>query len=270
MWMHRVTWWVAVVLMLGLTGTGAALVAFSGPPAPPPEEPKKAEPAPKADEKADQLKRLAVARLDTAKAAFECYWLRFKVGFRPEAEVHLWSRRWLQAQLDLSDKKADRDAALAAYQERLKKTDEIARTRLLFGNSSYFHSELPDLERELRDRLKDERPSDVQREKFEIIWKAYVGSKISEEQVCLASIRWLIYQNQLSKINRNVDLKAELQAHLDRVKKVEEAAKARFDAGRTATQDYKTAVFFRLQAEEWLAQGKTFEEKDFEPEVPPK
>ena len=164
---------------------------------------------------------------------------------------------------DLSDKKADRDAALASYQERLKKTDEIARARLVLGNSPVFGLEL-------QEREGDPLEFKTEREKFESTWKAYENAQTSEEQVCLASIRWLIYQNQLSKINRNVDLKAELQAHLDRVKKVEEAAKARFDAGRTATQDYKTAVFFRLQAEEWLAQGKTFEEKDFEPEVPPK
>ena len=56
-----------------------------------------------------------------------------------------------------------------------------------------------------------------------------------------------------------------VQAHLDRVKKVEEVSKARFDAGRKASQDYKTVTFFRLQAEEWLAQGKTFEAKDLDP-----
>src|SRR5262249_16811375 len=56
----------------------------------------------------------------------------------PEEAVHLWSRRWFQAQLDLSDQQADRDAALASYQERLKKTDEIARARLVLGNSPVF------------------------------------------------------------------------------------------------------------------------------------
>jgi hypothetical protein len=43
---------------------------------------------------------------------------------------------------------------------------------------------------------------------------------------------------------------------------VEAIAKVRLDAGWIALPEYKTATFFRLQAEEWLAQGKTFEEKD--------
>jgi hypothetical protein len=89
----------------------------------------------KADEKADPRKRLAAARLDTAKTAYGAYWARYEAGHGPEEAVHLWSRRWLQAQLDLSDKKADRDAALAAYQERLKKADAIARARLVLGNA---------------------------------------------------------------------------------------------------------------------------------------
>ena len=265
MWMTRLKVWLAAFLVLGLALTGAGVAAFGVQPVEDPTLPNGPDPPPGAVGQAEQLKRLAAARLATAKAAFEGYWARFEGGAGPEEAVHLWSRRWLQAQLDLSDKKADRDAALAAYQERLKKTDEIARSRLLFGNSSYLAPEPPDLERELRDRLKDERPSDVQHEKFEIIWQAYRGGKVNEEQVCLASLRWLIYQHQLSKLSRNVDCKAELQAHLDRVKKVEEAAKARFDAGRTATPDYKTVVFFRIQSEEWLAQGKTFEEKDLDP-----
>jgi hypothetical protein len=36
---------------------------------------------------------------------------------------------------------------------------------------------------------------------------------------------------------------------------------ARHEAGKTTDMEYRTALFFRLQAEEWLAQGKSFEEK---------
>jgi hypothetical protein len=216
-------------------------------------------PTPKADEKADQLKRLAAARLDAAKTAYEGYWACYEGGRGPEEAVHLWSRRWLQAQLDLSDKKADRDAALASYQERLKKTDEIARARLVLGNSPVFGLLLEDPE-----PLAPETPK-AESEKFETIWKAYKGSKTSEEQVCLASIRWLMYQNLRRRFDKRIDPKAELQAHLDRVKKVERIAELRLEAGKTTNMEYKTALFFRLQAEEWLAQGKTFEEKDLDP-----
>jgi RNA polymerase sigma factor (sigma-70 family) len=260
MFMYRVKRWLAVVLMLALAGGGTGLLAFGGRPAEGPVAPKQAEPTPKAGEKADQLKRLAAARLDTAKTAYEAYWLAYEAGRRPEEAVHLWSRRWLQAQLDLSDKKADRDAALASYQERLRKTDEIARARLVLGNSPVFDVEMKDTE----PAPPPERPK-TEREKYETIWKAYQESKTSEERVCLASIQWLMYQHIFRKFDRKVDPKAELQAHLDRIKEVEAIAEARFDAGRTARMDYKTATYFRLQAEEWLAQGKTFEAKDLDP-----
>jgi hypothetical protein len=159
---------------------------------------------------------------------------------------------------DLSDKKADRDAALASYQERLKKTDEIARARLVLGNSPVFGLTIED------PPLAPETPK-AESEKFETIWKAYQGSKTSEEQVCLASIRWLMFQNLLRRLDERIDPKAELQAHLDRVKKVQRIAELRLEAGKTTNMEYKTAMFFRLQAEEWLAQGKTFEEKDLDP-----
>jgi RNA polymerase sigma factor (sigma-70 family) len=264
MFIHRVKWCAAVVLMLAVAGAGAGLLAFGGRPAEEPVAPQTLGPTPKADEKkANQLKRLAAGRLDAAKAAYLGYWARYEIGRGSEETVHLWSRRLLQAQLDLSDKKADRDAALASYQERLKKTDEIARARLLLGNSPVFGA----TDQDLKPLPPDTPPSKVQSQRFETIWKAYQGSRTSEEQVCLASIRWLMYQNLLREFDKKIDPKAELQAHLDRVKNVEKIAKLRFEAGMIAEQEYKTATFFRLQAEEWLAQGKTFEEKDFAPNV---
>jgi hypothetical protein len=260
MFMYRVKWCVAVVLMLAVAGAGAGLLAFGGRPAEGPVAPKKVEPTPKAEEKVDQLKRLAAARLDAAKAAYDGYWRRYEVGRGSEEAVHLWSRRWLQAQLDLSDNKADRDAALATYQERLKKTDEIARARLVLGNSPVFGLEL-------QEREGDPLEFKTEREKFESTWKAYENAQTSEEQVCLASVVWLMYQHLARTSVKGIDPKAELQAHLDRIEKVEVIAKERFEAGKTAFMDYKTATFFRLQAEEWLAQGKNFEEKDLAPDV---
>jgi RNA polymerase sigma factor (sigma-70 family) len=259
---YRVKWWLAAALMLGLASGGAGLLAFGGRPA---EERAAQKQGPiKADEQADARKRLAAARLDTAKTAYGAYWALYEAGRSPEEVVHLWSRRWLQSQLDLSDKKADRDAALAAYQERLQKADAIARARLVLGNSPVFGRD-----HEGPEPAAPEKPK-TQREKFETLWKAYQEGRASEEQVCLASIRWLIDQNLLRRIDERIDPKAELQAHLGRIKKVEEIAKVRFDAGRTALPDYKTATFFRLQAEEWLAEGKTFEEKDLGPGAPSK
>jgi RNA polymerase sigma factor (sigma-70 family) len=253
MFMYRVMRWLAVVLVLGLAGAGAGVLAFGGRPEEP-VAPEQAGLAAKADEKADQPQRLAAARLDAAKTAYEGCWARYVEDIGPEDAVHLWSRRWLQAQLDLSEQKADHDVALASYQERLKKTDEIARSRLVLGNSPRF-------------RHASGTPEDAKTEgeKFETSWKAYQESRASEEEVCLASIRWLMDQHQLRRIDKKIDPNAELQAHLDRVKEVEAMARVRFKAGKTALPEYKTATFFRVQAEEWLAQGKTFEAKDLTP-----
>ena len=129
---------------------------------------------------------------------------------------------------------------MAAYQDRLKKTDETARARLVLGNSP-------------------EGDFEDEQEYFETTWKAYERFETSEEQVCMASLRWLMDRHLARKIIKGIDPKAELQAHLDRIKKVEEFAKLRFDVGKSTVAEYKTATFFRLQAEEWLAQGKTFE-----------
>src|SRR5262249_39498916 len=109
-----------------------------------------------------------------------------------------------------------------------------------------------------------------EQEYFETTWKAYEKCEASEEQVCLASVRWLMDRHLARRFIKKIDPKAELRAHLDRVKKVERIAEARHEAGKTAIMESKTAMFFRLQAEEWLAQGKTFEEKDLNPGAPSK
>ena len=277
MWMSKLKVLIAVVLALGVVGAGAGVLALDSRPLEP-EAPRKAEPAPKADERANQARRPAAARLDVARTAYEGYWQRFQVGRENEQTVNLWSRRWLQAQLDLSDTKADRDAALQAHQDRLKKVDEIARARLNLGGS-------PEPVRPAEDELKN----------FETIWKHYEESvRAGPEPVCRASVRLLMAQQVLRKlVIKTVDIKdanakpvidkikedigidlrvekAEFQAHLGRVKKVEALARVREQAGSASSVDSDTATFYRLEAEEWLAQGKTFEEKDLDPGAPAK
>jgi RNA polymerase sigma factor (sigma-70 family) len=266
MWISRLKVAVAVMLALVLAGTGAGVLALSSRPAEP-EAPKKEDPAQKADEKAELLKRKATARLDLAKSTYEGYWLSFRLGRENEQTVNLWSRRWLQAQLDLSDKKVDRDAALQAHQDRLKKVDEIARARLTLGGS-------PEPVQSAENELKN----------FESVWKQFEERKVSPEQVCHASVRLLMAQQVFRKqIIKTLDVKdpnakriidkvneesgfdlrvkkSEFQAHLDRIKKVEAITKAREEAGAASGLDSDTATFYRLEAEEWLAQEKTFTE----------
>jgi RNA polymerase sigma factor (sigma-70 family) len=252
MWTTRMRAALAVVLVLGLAGAGAGVLAFGGRPAEGPAQPKETGPAPKAAEKPGPFKRLARSRLNAAKTAYEAYWLLYQAGREGEQTVNLWSRRWLQAQLDLSDNKADRDAALAAHRDRLAKVDAIARARLDLGGST-------------------RSPESVAAEKkhLDAAWKAYLDGTASEESVCRASVHWLMFQHSAHKFLK-VDRKAELQAHLDRMKEVEKITRARFDAGKSAIQAVRTAEFHRLEAEEWLARGKTFGENALWPGLPPK
>jgi len=111
------------------------------------------------------------------------------------------------------------------------------------------------------------------------------------EQVCHASVRLLMAQQgfrkwldstRTDKVQRNSDRlndqfgfnlrdeKSEYQAHLDRVKKLEEITKHRFEAGAYSRLEQQTATFYRLEAEEWLRQKKAFKQAVLHPDVPSK
>jgi RNA polymerase sigma factor (sigma-70 family) len=266
MWISRMKVAVAVILALAVVASGAGVLALGGRPAEP-EASKNASPAAKTDKKAELHRKRAAARLNLARTSYETSLLLFRFGRGPEQTVNLWSRRWLQAQLDLSDKKADRDAALKAHLDRLKKVDEFARARLDLGN---------DERRVLRFKDKPGVNIDANKsleaeleEEFQDAWKALRSGKTSPEEVCHASVRWLMGLQLLRRWNKQkpqADPK-DLQAHLDRVKKVEETAKVLEKAGRSTQLDSDTATFYRLQAEEWLAQGKTFGKDILEPDT---
>jgi RNA polymerase sigma factor (sigma-70 family) len=252
MWGSKMKLAVVMLLALAVVGTGAGVLAFGKRPAEP-EPAKKAVPAARADPKKEQRKR-QVARLDAARSAYKIAWLRFQAGREPEQTVTLWSRRWLQAQFDLSDRKADRDAALRAHRDRLAKVDDIARARLDLGNYTQ-----PGLERELN--LPDDTAllKTFYEEHFEAVWKDFRNGKASPEQVCQASVFWLVNQvaHGPGKKKPQADPK-DLQAHLDRLKKIEKIVRIEFEAGRRTQLDLDTVKFYRLLAEEWLATGKTF------------
>jgi len=194
---------VAAMLALMVVGTGAGVLAFGGRPVEP-EARKKADPAPKADEKADLLRKKASARRDLARAAFEGYLLQFQFNMVSEQTVNLWSRRLLQAQLDLSDRKADRDAALQAHRDRLKKVDEVARARLDLGGSP-----------------QNVRSSEQEFKNHETVLKDFMNSKASPEQVCQASARLLMAQQVFRKqVIKNTDIKdPNAKPVLDRIEK---------------------------------------------------
>jgi hypothetical protein len=115
------------------------------------------------------------------------------------------------------------------------------------------------------------------------------GGQTPPEQVCQASARLLMAQQELRKeLIKTINIKdanakprlerfkkrlgfdlsvekSEFQAHLDRIKKVEATTKVLVEAGRLSALDSETVAFHRLQAEEWLAQGHTLTEAVLNP-----
>jgi hypothetical protein len=257
---------VGVILSLALLSTGAGVLAFSWQPAKP-DPAKKAEPLPEKDEKAELLRKKAAARIDVARTAYAGYLLRFQLGMENEQTVNLWSRRWLQASLDQSEKKADRDAALRAHRDRVQRVDEIARARLDLGGS-------PEPVTAVEGELKN----------HETVLQQFMDRKATTEQVCHASVRLLMAQQVFRKefklqiaderalagLRDQVgfdlkDEKSEYQAHLNRLEKVEALTRVRVEAGASGSLDQDTVTFYRLEAEEWLARKKRFTEDVLNP-----
>jgi RNA polymerase sigma factor (sigma-70 family) len=249
------------IVALAAVGTGVGVLASSGPPTVA-EPSKKADGPPLArDERAEHLRR-AAARLEVAKGAYEGHWLAFQLGRGDEQTVNLWSRRWLQAQLDLTNKKVDREAALQAHLERLKKVDEVARERLDLGSTP---------EPSLKFDIDKPHYEDRALEHFETTWKECLERKASLEQVCNASVRVLVLQQwyrKLGKKSPQADPK-DLEAHLDRIKKVEAVVKLRAEAGMMSGLELDTITFYRLEAEDWVAQKKAFPDAVLRPDTVP-
>jgi RNA polymerase sigma factor (sigma-70 family) len=273
MWMNKFKGALAVVLALGLVGAGTGLFALGSRSAEP-QTPGQTEPAPGAGAKVDLPRRQAAARLDAAREAYHVAWTRFRFGWENEQTLTLWSRRWLQAQLDLADTKADREAALRAHRERLGKVDEAARARWDLGGSAG----------RLDTPVKE-------RQHYEAVWERFRGREASPEEVCRASARLLMAQRSYRKSIESKklsdvflkdfdrrskdelgfalrDKKSEFQAHLDRVRKIEEIARAKFEAGMYTALEQQTATFYRLEAEDWLRQGQAFKEDAPVPGIP--
>jgi site-specific recombinase XerD len=74
--------------------------------------------------------KLAKAKVDAARRTYEVVWKNNKEGLAPFAELaYRWSRRWLEAELELSDKKTDQLAAYQAHRERMRELARITRDR---------------------------------------------------------------------------------------------------------------------------------------------
>jgi hypothetical protein len=73
------------------------------------------------------LKELLRAQLETARQGLEAEQKNLKAGKSTFDQTLLWSRRVLQAQLALSDKREDRVAAYETYLKQLREYEEVTR-----------------------------------------------------------------------------------------------------------------------------------------------
>jgi hypothetical protein len=80
------------------------------------------------------------------------------------------------------------------------------------------------------------------------------GESIDREKMYRWSVRWLESEKALKPAK--ADQLAALQAHLERMKNVEEDCQVAFKKGLGTKFDVVAATFFRTEAETWLAEAK--------------
>ena len=70
------------------------------------------------------------AKVDAARRTYDVIWKNNREGLIPLAELaYRWSRRWMEAELELSDKKDDQVAAYQAHKSRMRELARITRER---------------------------------------------------------------------------------------------------------------------------------------------
>jgi hypothetical protein len=95
---------------------------------------------------------------------------------------------------------------------------------------------------------------DAAREEWDALRKQFEKGKEVLSDLGAASQRLLIAEREAT--DKKADQIAAWEAHLGRVKEVEEIVKERFDAGTTSQQDYARARYYRLDAEIGLERAK--------------
>jgi hypothetical protein len=79
------------------------------------------------EDKTVSAEKHAEERLDAARNAYESVWTKFKpfdLSKGDGEDVYRWSRRWMEAERDLTTTKAERVAALQGHSQRMKKLEE--------------------------------------------------------------------------------------------------------------------------------------------------
>jgi len=78
----------------------------------------------------------ARAKLETAGQVYKLTVEAYRGGRTDAEAVYRWSRRWLEAERDLGDKKADPVVLLKAHRDRMKTLRETAVTRYRAGQGT--------------------------------------------------------------------------------------------------------------------------------------
>ncbi len=73
---------------------------------------------------------LLKAKITAARKTYEVVWKNNREGLVPFAELaYRWSKRWLEAELELADQKASRVAIYQAHKDRMRELARITRDR---------------------------------------------------------------------------------------------------------------------------------------------
>src|SRR5947208_3396026 len=74
--------------------------------------------------------KLLKAKIDAARKTYEVVLKNHKEALIPFAELaYRWSRRWLEAELELLDRKPERTVAYTAHRDRMRELARVTRDR---------------------------------------------------------------------------------------------------------------------------------------------
>jgi hypothetical protein len=78
-------------------------------------------------ETANTIARLALQRRDAARKTYQVLWLDYRERIASEDALYRWSVRWLDAERELSDQRADQVAAYQGHFERMRDLERLIR-----------------------------------------------------------------------------------------------------------------------------------------------
>src|SRR5262245_8908656 len=89
------------------------------------------------NEQAKTLTRFSKDRVDAARKTYEVLWANYRDGFRVSNDtLYRWSRRWLDAEREMSKKPADQVAALLAHRNRMAELERLIRNVRRVGQAT--------------------------------------------------------------------------------------------------------------------------------------